>query len=271
MRRPMMHSRLPLLVAVFALCSACASRAPLAPAAAGGGLDDTAWVLTSLGGQPPLAHVPVNLRFGADGAVSGSDGCNVLRGAFVAGAASLQIGDKLASTMMACTAPVNEQAKRYLELLLQVRRYAIDGSYLTLSDDSGRSLLTFQSRQSTLPGSSWEVLACNNGRGGVASLVAGTRIDVHFGTNGRVNGSAGCNAFVADFDTEQNKVSIGMSRTTRKACAEPAGVMEQEAQFLRALHSAATFRVDGDRLELRTADGATALQLKRTVPPAEEP
>jgi len=48
---------------------------------------------------------------------------------------------------------------------------------------------------------------------------------------------------------------------TKKTCARPAGVMEQETQYLKALATAATYRMDGDRLELRTADGALAVTL----------
>jgi len=39
--------------------------------------------------------------------------------------------------------------------------------------------------------------------------------------------------------------------------------MDQEARFLEALRSAATFRLDKERLALRTADGALALTLVR--------
>ena len=42
-------------------------------------------------------------------------------------------------------------------------------------------------------------------------------------------------------------------------CAEPEGVMDQEAQYLAALETAATYTISADRLELRTADGALAV------------
>jgi heat shock protein HslJ len=42
-------------------------------------------------------------------------------------------------------------------------------------------------------------------------------------------------------------------------CAEPEGIMDQEAQFLAALKSAATFRIDGNTLEMRSAAGAIAV------------
>jgi heat shock protein HslJ len=50
--------------------------------------------------------------------------------------------------------------------------------------------------------------------------------------------------------------------STRRACAEPA-LAEQEQAFLRALESVATMAFEGDRLDLRTSDGALAIILIR--------
>jgi heat shock protein HslJ len=42
------------------------------------------------------------------------------------------------------------------------------------------------------------------------------------------------------------------------ACNDPAGVMDQEAQYLAALQSAATYQIEGNVLQLRTKDDALA-------------
>jgi heat shock protein HslJ len=261
----MMNKRLPVLLGALALTASCAARDAQSPTAAPAvtALNANAWALSQIGGQPPLPHVAVNVSFRAEGELTGSDGCNVIRGAYEADAATLEVGSQLVSTMMACSTPVNEQAQRFTALLLEARRFDIDGSYLHLRDGDGQLLMTLISQKSTLPGSAWQVSAYNNGKEAVVGVSTGSELTLAFGDNGRVTGSAGCNNYVADFDTEANKVSIGMPRTTRKACAEPAGVMEQEALFLKALQSAATFRINGDRLELRTADSALAAVLQR--------
>jgi heat shock protein HslJ len=41
--------------------------------------------------------------------------------------------------------------------------------------------------------------------------------------------------------------------------------MEQETQYLTALSAASSYNVDGDKLELRTSDGALAAQLTRAA------
>jgi heat shock protein HslJ len=55
-------------------------------------------------------------------------------------------------------------------------------------------------------------------------------------------------------------------------CAHPQGVMAQEAAFLKALDRVATARIEGDRLELRCAEGAlivtATLAEKSSVVPA---
>jgi len=61
-------------------------------------------------------------------------------------------------------------------------------------------------------------------------------------------------------------LTFASAATTRRMCAE-AGVMEQEQAFLKALESAATARMEGNELELRTADGALALSLVRNPGP----
>jgi heat shock protein HslJ len=48
------------------------------------------------------------------------------------------------------------------------------------------------------------------------------------------------------------------------ACEQ--AVMDQEQQYLAALQSAATYRIDGSKLELRTADGALAADFARASP-----
>ena len=82
-----------------------------------------------------------------------------------------------------------------------------------------------------------------------------------FSTDGKVSGSAGCNNYLATYETTGETVKIGSIASARKMCAEPTGLMEQENQFLTALASVASYQFDGERLNFRTANGALALVL----------
>lgn len=107
-----------------------------------------------------------------------------------------------------------------------------------------------------LIGSRWRATGYNNGRGALVSLVEGTEISLHFGAEGQLEGSAGCNHYSAPFEFQGERVSIGPARSTRKFCAEPDGLMAQEAAFLEALPRAVILERSGERLEMRMADGA---------------
>jgi hypothetical protein len=90
----------------------------------------------------------------------------------------------------------------------------------------------------------------------MVSSQAGTEITALFGNDATLSGSAGCNNYNAPYEVNDNKITIGPAATTRKMCAEPEGTMEQEAAYLAALGSAATYEVVGDRLELSDSAGS---------------
>ena len=60
-------------------------------------------------------------------------------------------------------------------------------------------------------------------------------------------------------------LSVGTAAATRKMCAEPEGIMEQESAFLAALATATTWRLEGERLQLRSENGALAVDLVAAV------
>jgi hypothetical protein len=76
-------------------------------------------------------------------------------------------------------------------------------------------------------------------------------------------GRAGCNTYRSSFTAERGAIEIEPPAATRNACAEPAGIMEQESAFLEALSTAARYRVDGIRLRLERADGTIAATFAR--------
>jgi heat shock protein HslJ len=119
--------------------------------------------------------------------------------------------------------------------------------------------MRFSAQSGELAGTSWTVLGYNNGRGGVVSPIIGTELTAAFGVDGTVTGSAGCNTYSAGYEVDGNAISIGLTISTMMACAEPAGIMEQEQEFLTALGTAATYQIRGDSMEMRTAEGSIAV------------
>jgi heat shock protein HslJ len=236
----------------------------------GGGAHDTtrdsitgtSWNLVTLAGEAIDPELPaVTLRFEVEGTLGGFDGCNRYRGAFSIDGTAIHIPGEMATTRAACREPLMSRASVYIEALGGAASFAIEGNQLSLQDAAGREVAVFEVGSLTLAGTSWGVTAFNNGKQAVVSVLGGTRISAHFGDDGRVTGSAGCNQYFASYEVKGESISIAMPGATRRFCADPEGIMDQEARFLEALRSAATFRLEGERLALRAPDGALALTL----------
>ena len=250
-----------------ALLAACVLLAGCAGMAAGDApeLDGTAWVLSSLGGRPVAGDAAATARF-EGGRVQGSDGCNRYTIPYERGGAALKFGSRGASTMMACPPDRMQQAQAFTAALTATRSYRVEGGRLHLLGADGAVLASFAAQPQSLAGTNWKVTGFNNGRQAVVSTITGTELTLAFSNDGRYSGSAGCNNFNGAFTVQGAKVGFGPAAATRRMCAQPAGVMEQEQQYLKALQSAATASFEGERLELRTADGALAATLTRQKP-----
>ncbi len=246
--------------------AAPAEVAPQPAVAAGLDLAGTHWVLTSLNGGPALDGAPVTLQFGADGSATGSDGCNRYVFGFSQDGANLTFSPAGASTMMFCPEPegVMEQAAAYAAALTATTNFSGNQSQLALL--AGNQIIaTFAADVQDLAGSEWDVVQYNNGRMAVVSVLNGTELTALFGDNGELSGSAGCNQYIGSYTIDGNTIQIGQLGSTMRLCPEPQGIMEQEQAFMAALQSAATFSIEGDMLQMRTADDALAVVMTRRV------
>lgn len=267
------HKRLAAAVPlVFGLLAAGCGVGPGAgPAAPAVPLAGTRWSLTQLSGQADSGPaITLNLE---DARLGGSDGCNSYGGGYTLSGGKISVDKNLVSTMMACPEPIMRRATAYTAALAKAASYSSDGKTLTLLDSGGALLAIFAKQSDTLGGTSWLATGFNNGKQAVVSVGFGAALNASFGADGRLTGSAGCNTYMAGFEAAAGRITINSPAGTKKACPEPAGLMAQEAQYLKALESAATYRIDGDRLELRTADGALAGTFVRAAagPAAETP
>jgi heat shock protein HslJ len=74
-------------------------------------------------------------------------------------------------------------------------------------------------------------------------------------TEGEVNGSSGCNTYFASYEVSGNSLSISNLTYTERACVSPAGVMEQEQEYLSLLACAESFQVDDTSLTIKCSNG----------------
>lgn len=129
--------------------------------------------------------------------------------------------------------------------------------------DGDEFVATFVTDAQGLEGTAWDVVNFNNGREAVVGLLPGTEITALFGADGTVTGNAGCNEYFASYAVLSDTIEIGMPGTTFRFCPEPDGVMDQEFEYLNALKSAVTYSIEGDRLQMRTAEDQLAVLMVR--------
>jgi heat shock protein HslJ len=216
------------------------------------------WVMTGYNNgkdavQSGLADVRVTAVFGDDGKLTGKGGCNNYSGAYVAKDGTLKVG-QLATTMMACDQPVMDQETAYLKALQTSTTYKIEGDKLTLTNGTATQVTYVAEAPATLTGKTWLMTGYNNGKGAVQSALADVEVTVEFGTDGRLAGSGGCNRYNGAYEAKDGTIKVGQIATTMMAC-DPT-VMDQERAYLQALQAAATYKIDGDELEIFDAKGA---------------
>ena len=224
-------------------------------------LVDTIWLWDQTLMNNDETFVPDNtnnysLQFNVDGTVSIQADCNNAAGTYTVADGSLNI---VLGPMTMALCPEDSLSEQFVAQLGGAAIYFMqDGKlFIDLQFDSGTMQFSPQSTQ--LVGPTWGVLGYNNGNQGVVSLINGTEITANFGEDGRVTGSAGCNDYFATYTIEGDQISIGQAGLTRKACANPEGIMEQEQLLLEALQMADVYSIRGGQLDLRTSEGSRAI------------
>lgn len=241
-------------VAVLMSLAACAD-----PAGPGGpsqpSLTGTSWILAEVsidGELNPAVDRTASLTFGSDDAMFGSTGCNQFSGTWAADgdSLSLEVGPM---TLMACLEePRQAQETAVIAALSETAAYAVSGETLTLTGEGGDPLATYSAAVSDLAGTSWQATGVNNGAGAVVSTTTTNQLTLVFGNDGTASGFAGCASFTGVYTADEQHIAI-TSLQPEQECASA-----EQDQYLAALGAATTYRVNGDRLELR--DDAGALQ-----------
>lgn len=221
-------------------------------------LDGTAWQLKELPGTQSGALTklprPVAVRF-ESGRLSGFSGCNNFTGSYALEGDRVVIGP-VASTQMACPEPGSTVEQAFHGALKGSWHIEVAGDELTAKTDSGETLRFAREAPPQLTGVEWKVTSFNNDRHAVVGVIGESHLTLSF-KDGQVSGSAGCNNFHGSYKAEGGKIQFGPLATTRRACEEP--LMTQEREFLAALASAVSWKIDGNVLDMHRADGERAI------------
>jgi heat shock protein HslJ len=233
------------------------------------GIEGTLWRLSEyIGPEGNSVTVPeaasASATFAA-GKVSGNAGCNDYTGSYTIDGDKLTFGT-IASTTKACGPIPTALETAYLAALGKVATFSVSADTLELKTAEGKVGLKYAAvKAATLTGTRWVATGVNNGAGGVVSVVAGTTVTAMFGTDGKVAGSGGCNTYNGPFTSDATAIKIGPLASTKKLCATPTGVDDQESQFLAAMQKATKYSISGTKLELRDDSGALQVSFQPTL------
>jgi heat shock protein HslJ len=218
------------------------------------GLAGTSWKLMTSDGTTVPKGVEITAEFRADGALSGSGGCNTYTAAYTLTGESITI-ENIASTMMACDDPKASAETAYLGALEKVSTWTIDGTSLTLTGPDGQPTLVY-AKAFKFGGTSWQLATIDGAE--VAAVVTAT---LQFGEDGQVSGSGGCNTYGGPFTVKGHQIDIGPLISTRMAC--PAAQTAVETAFLGGLEEVVSWKVGGGRLTLLGPKGKPTLVFDR--------
>jgi len=112
---------------------------------------------------------------------------------------------------------------------------------------------------STLEGPLWTLTLLNGQR-----PLDGAPIYIQF-KDGELSGSAGCNTYNGGYTSDDKTLSVKNVVATRKVCAEPAGVMEQEETYLSLLNAAASYSTANGMLTISDANGVATMTFSPAV------
>ena len=235
------------------------------PGGNGGALAGTSWLLQSYPGTPGSVDAVAGsstLTFAPAGALAGSTGCNRFSGQYTVSGASLTLSLG-AMTQAACTdAALNAQEAALTLGLPKVTSFAVAGTTLTLRSDNG-STFTYAAAPTGLSGTSWTATGVNNGKEAVVGTAATEKLTLMFGTDGKISGFGGCSDLSGSYTTSEAGRTVTITGVTAapKTCDAEATTLQQN--YVTALGSVATYELDGNKLTLRNAQGATQATFNR--------
>jgi len=105
----------------------------------------------------------------------------------------------------------------------------------------------------------WSLASINGSELIPTTLITGEFID------NQIAGTAGCNNYFAEYTRTDTEISFGPAGTTRKACQDPEGVMDQENTYLATLATVTSYTVENDILWFADGDGSAVLAYQGAV------
>jgi heat shock protein HslJ len=194
-----------------------------------------------------------------DDAISGTGPCNTYRGQFDLDDDSVEISD-LAFTRRACADSTMEAEDEFFRSLAASDSVEVSDDRLVLRDGGRLVFEKFDVEEAIL--GPWPIVDVAAGDA-IVSVIPGTDPTLTFDNDGNLALTTGCNSGGGSWMLDGDVLTIDRTRLTLKACAEPTGVMEQEASLVSALESSARVEVAPNELIILDDQGSIVLVAAR--------
>lgn len=223
-------------------------------------LTNAFWQATLIGDQVALSETAVTLVFTAEGNLIGSDGCNTFQTEYQTSQPStINIAEGFLAGQKACSDDLQAQADQFLSFLNQVNQFAILESNLNLAIDD-QVVIIMTARTDPLIGN-WQVEAMLDAQNQLAPIMPTTKLTMEFTPEHTVFGTGGCNTYTAEYTNLDHQLTINQPVATLMFCETPAGVADQEQQFMTSVSQVTGYLASTNQLVLTGADGQTIISL----------
>ena len=220
-------------IAALCLALACVARAggQDRPLRNDEDLAGSAWRAVELSGRPVPSPWPnpsrePHLAFGTGGQLSGSDGCNLLRGPFTQKGEGLTFG-ALAGTQMACPGTDEETSRRFRNALTGTSHWNLVDGRLQLYGATGKPLAVLARRGTppaagaSLSGTTWQLVRFQGGNDRVLTPDDRAKYTLVFDGGGSVAARVDCNRGRATWKAgASGQLELGPLLLTRAKCPD---------------------------------------------------
>jgi heat shock protein HslJ len=227
-------------------------------------LEGTEWLLVSLHGAGPLEGTTPTMGFHASEYLEGRAGCNTFGTDYVTNGQAFEVTE-IHRTRFECDGPagIAEWEAGFFAALASIATYRATEDRLVFDNAAGEIILAYERKRPVvvdpeLEGTAWTLTSLRG-----AAPMEGTALTLVLSPS-RFEGYAGCNHYGGEYEAADDGVlELGAVAITQMDCPTPEGVIAQEEAYVQALQEVAGYRLAGDQLALRDADGETIVTYAR--------
>ncbi len=202
------------------------------------------WYLETMNSEESTANIFI--EFDPLGNATGFSGCNDLSTSYEIKGTSITILKPVTTTLKLCIEGGEEEVE-FTTILQEVDKISATEDILVLSSDEdtlvfNKEKTTTSTTSSNIAGT-WQFAAISENEV-ATSLVEGTTVSIVFSPDGSISGEA-CNSFGGNYIANEEDMNLAISNliSTKKACIQPVGIMEQEDAILANLSSATRYEM----------------------------